>query len=198
VRLSLVTPPALEPLDLGDAKEHCRVDTSEEDRLIYAYIGAARRYVEEFTNRQLITATWELWLDHFPCGCGIEIPLPPLQSVVSVKYLDTAGVEQTLATSEYIVDTPAGEVAVPGRLTPAYSVVWPSTHPVINSVKVQFIAGYGLSPLQVPQGLKSAIREYVATLYQFREDDITGTISTSAPIKVDRMLWPFRSWRRAA
>jgi len=64
--LQLVTPPALEPIGLADAKTHLRVDVEDDDALICALISAARDYVERFCRRALLTQTWLLALDHFP------------------------------------------------------------------------------------------------------------------------------------
>ena len=42
-------------------------------------------------------------MDSWPLG-DIEIPNPPLQSVSSIKYKDSAGTEATWADTNYIVD----------------------------------------------------------------------------------------------
>jgi len=57
--------------------------------------------------------TWRRVTDHFP-SCGwLCLPLPPLQSVASIKYYDTDGVQQTLDAAVYQVST-AGDQA--GRI----------------------------------------------------------------------------------
>jgi len=64
--LKLITPPALEPISLADAKTHLRVDLTEDDTLISALISATRDYVERYCRRGLLTQTWLLAIDHFP------------------------------------------------------------------------------------------------------------------------------------
>lgn len=189
-------------MDIDDAKLHARIDPSvgtAEDGLVLSYIGAARVNAEQFTNRQLITAVYELQLDSFPCHCQwIELPLPPLQEVVSVKYLDTSGVEQTWDPANYIVDAPAGEVCKPGRVALAYTIVWPSTYPVMNAVKIRYTCGYGDTPANIPEGIKNGLRMHVADYYEHRNSNISGTISQPAPVTVVGALWPFKVWPRAA
>jgi len=131
------TPPRSEPLTLAEAKLH--LNFSEDDVLISALISAARGWCEGFQNRAYITQTWELVLDCFPNRDYIEIPLPPLQSVVSVKYYGTDDTEYTMSTDDYFVDTKSE----PGRLVLAYCKTWPTTtlRPA-NAVIVEFVAGH--------------------------------------------------------
>ena len=59
----LLTPPAVEPLTLAEAKSYLRVDTVDEDDTIAALIAAARLLVEAYARRALITQSWRLSLD---------------------------------------------------------------------------------------------------------------------------------------
>src|SRR3954453_3955872 len=103
-----VTAPSTEPISTADAQLQCRVDASDEDALIDALVKAAREHVETFTHRALITQTWDLKLDAFPCTGEIWLPKPPVASVTSITYLDTTGVSQTWASSNYRTDLPSG------------------------------------------------------------------------------------------
>lgn len=98
-------------------------------------------------------------------GGKIELPKPVLQSVDYIKYLDEDGVEQTLDSSQYVVDA----VGEPGAVTPLINTYWPTTQNVMNSVRIGFTAGYG-GAADVPEGIKSWIKLRVATLYSNREE----------------------------
>lgn len=139
--LNLITPPSREPLSLALAKSHLKLDSTftDDDNLIQGLITAARRYCEGFQNRAYLEQTWDLWLDDFPSGKYIDIPLPPLQSVTSIKYYDTDDTESTMDTDDYDVDV-KGYV---GRVVLKYSKSWPSTvlRPS-NGVVIRFVAGY--------------------------------------------------------
>src|ERR1017187_7840771 len=69
---------------------------------------------------------------------GIAIPLPPLQQVVSVTYLDINGALQTLDPATYIINKDA-----PSDLSLVSGASWPSAALTRGSVVVLFIAGYG-------------------------------------------------------
>ena len=177
--LQLVTPPAQEPVSLAEAKQHLRVDGGDDDLLIGSLITAARQAAETKTGRQLITARWKLLLDAFPgplmqSASGASFSLPghaillakcPVQSVVSIEYLDMNGTTQVMPSSDYVLDA----ACEPARLTPAFGKTWPPTLPQMGAVSVTFDAGYGTASA-VPEGLKSWIKLRVGSLYGHREE----------------------------
>lgn len=71
--------------------------TSIEDDLLNAIITSARENVEDITRRALITQTWDYYLDDWPDADFIKLPLGKLQSITSIKYKDTDGVETNMA-----------------------------------------------------------------------------------------------------
>ena len=178
--LQLVTPPAGEPVSLAEAKQHLRVDGGDDDLLIGSLITAARQAAETKTGRQLITARWKLVLDAFPgpslmqSATGTSFSLPghaillakcPVQSAVSIEYLDMNGTTQVMPASDYVLDA----ACEPARLTPAFGKTWPPTLPQMGAVSVTFDAGYGTASA-VPEGLKSWIKLRVGSLYGHREE----------------------------
>lgn len=187
-RLVLVrtSDPATEPLSLGDAKEHLRVDYTDDDDLISGLVTAARQHVEETTARALITQTWTLKLDSFPPDT-ILLPRPPLQSVTSITYLDSDGNSQTLSSDLYDVHT--GDV--PGRVTRGYNDTWPLTRGIPNAVTVTFVAGYGAAAADVPAPIVHAMKLWVADAYRNREETITGTV-VARMRSADALLAPYR------
>lgn len=203
--LSLITAPAGEPLAVEDARVHLRVDGSDEDILIASHIQAATAWAENYTRRALITQTWELWLDCFPTQGDIslaydrskldviELPLPPLRTVGSVKYYDTAGLLQTFSAGLYIVTAPAGPQAERGSIRLAPSASWPATQERPNAVIVRFDAGYGAAE-DVPAAVKAGMLLVVGELYKNREQSVTGNIS-KVPLAAEHLLDPFRSLR---
>jgi len=160
-----------------------------EDDLLTALITAARQDCEKFQNRSYITQTWELWLDAFPSKDFIEIPLPPLQSVSSVKYYDTDDTEATLSSSNYFVDIKSE----PGRVSLNYGESWPSTtlRPV-NGVCLTFICGYGNLGSDVPRNIYQAILLLLGHLYENREDVVIGAVVSPLPLGVEALLWKDR------
>jgi uncharacterized phiE125 gp8 family phage protein len=184
----IITPPTEYPLTLAEVKAHLRVDHTDEDTMITAYLAAATAHAEKFLGRALMTQTLELVLDSF-YDPQIMIPMPPLQSVVSVLYDDGAGDEQTLVlNTDYVVDTasqPGWVVAVAGT--------WPTTIDTVNSVRIRYIAGYvntNDSPpsAAVPFDIKAAILLLVGSLYGNRESVVVGVTTSMVPWSAEQLL----------
>ena len=119
--LELVTAPTIEPVTLAEAKTHLRVDGADEETLISGLIKTAREWCEGYQNRAFIMQTWRLYLDEWPEEY-IRVPRPPLASVTSIKYTDSAGVINIWPVTEYLVDTHSK----PGRILRAYGKCWPA------------------------------------------------------------------------
>ena len=95
----VITAPVGEPVSISDAKTHLRIDLSDDDALLGAYITAARQKYEELTWRALRTQTLGQRLALWPSCDHIALRRPPLQSVTSVTYTDSDGNAGTLASS---------------------------------------------------------------------------------------------------
>lgn len=162
--LELVTAPTAEPVTIDEVKRQLRIDTDDEDVLIGQAITAARRQAEVRLRRQLVSATWKLRLDCFPCW-EIQVPLPPLVSVTTLQYIDTGGTTQTLTENTHFVTYKYRE---PGLVEPAYNQTWPSTRDVRDAVILTFVAGYG-DPSDVPQDIRNWITAAVGVIYDRRE-----------------------------
>jgi len=159
---------------------------------VETYIGAITETAEANTRRAMITQEWELSLDCFPASGVIPLPLPPLQSVTSIKYLDVAGTLQTIDPSGYAVDI-SGE---PGRVVPAHGTAWPTTQDMPAAVAIRFVCGYGDTADTVPPAIKAWIMLNVADLYENRETVVIGNSVNRLSTMADALLNPFRmvSW----
>ena len=186
--LRLKTAPAAEPLKvIPDIRDHCKLSTDEAAEAsadLVVKIIAARQACELATRRQLITATWTLYLDSWSESLlryadGIHVPLPPLQSVTTVKYIDGAGAQQTWPkdATGYTVDAPSGQDAPRGRIFPSFGVDWPSVRDQPNAIEVEFVAGYGDDSLDVPAQLREGMKRYVGELYERREEAVLGSMT---------------------
>ena len=78
-----------------------RITTSAEDDVVLAIVAAARKRIERGTELALITQTVEVKLDGSGAAYALELPMPPLQSVESITYVDPDGAEQMLDPSAY-------------------------------------------------------------------------------------------------
>jgi uncharacterized phiE125 gp8 family phage protein len=192
--LSLVTPPVAEPVVLAEALDHLRLGQDAWDSGVVAtLIQPAREYVEAYTARQLMAATWTVTFPRFPCRrAPLELPLPPLQSVTSVKYIDPAGTLQTWASNQYVVDAPQGPSAMNGRIYPALNIDYPAPACREDAVTVQFVAGY-TDAASVPKGIRQALLLMLGHLYENREAVVVGGGASvvTVPLAVESLLEPF-------
>ncbi len=199
--IETVTPPAVEPLTLDQAKSHLRVDHTAEDDAITDAIAEARELVEQHTGRRLITQTVRLSLDRFPpfeeggfdwLGGSFDgwdkwqskgapnLPINairlfpfPAQSVTSVKYLDSAGTLTTLvANTDYVTHLPHQ----PPLVYPTPGRFWPITQFArLGTVQVEFVAGYGDDGSAVPGLAKRAMKLALTYWYEHRGDGLDPT-----------------------
>lgn len=166
-----------EPLTAAEAKNHCRVDVTDDDTLITNLIVAARTVVERYTGRVLIDTTLKAYGDCF--ADEMVIPDPPLIAVTGVTYIDEDGVEQTLSTDVYQVS--AG--IEPARIWLKYNQTWPAVRVEKQAVRIAYRAGWA-NAAAVPQPLKQAMLLLIGAWYEHREEIITGTIVASLPVPV--------------
>ena len=154
-------------------------------------IQSATAYAEEFLRRRTMVETWEDWLDEF--ADEMTLRHSPAGSVSSISYIDTAGTTQTLDSSVYTVEAPAGPNPSRAVVRLAYGQTWPATRDVANAVRIRYTAGYANAEA-VPAPIRSAILLTIGHLYANREDVVTGTIASPLPRGADYLLRPFRLW----
>jgi uncharacterized phiE125 gp8 family phage protein len=198
-QLNLVTPPEVEPLLVGegvdvalDILSHLNMDpqTGAENARLSNLIKAARRWAENFTNRCFIEQEWDLLLSGgFPCmgqfvlsPFEIRIPRAPVKAsggIVSVKYLDGNGTQQTLTPGADYVVASRGQRTI---VLPAYGKSWPPARQAIDAsgnfpAEVRFIAGYGADGKTVPENFRQAMLLLIGHWNENREELSETTLS---------------------
>jgi uncharacterized phiE125 gp8 family phage protein len=156
--LTLVTAPTSEPITLAEAQKQCGVAEGADyhDTVLLGLVKSAREKVEGDTSRALMPQTWDFTFDLWPCGLDpIYLPIAPVSSITSLKYYDTSGVQQTLATTVYhatrFLDREPAEI----RLKNAQS--WPSLYGEPGAITIRVVCGYA-NALAVPESLKQAMK----------------------------------------
>ena len=160
----------------ANAKGFMRIMGDEDNDIIYSMITSAFTEANERTNRNLVTATFELYLPSF----RNEIPLPknPVQEIVSVEYMDMDNNYVVLESANYYIYENLG----------VDTLVFSSHQSVPNhkkAVRITFKSGY--KSTNFPEDLKSWIRVKVSTLYEYREEFIVGA-SIAKTTHVDSVL----------
>lgn len=178
--------PAAEPLSLAEVLAHVRQSAGVDDAYLTALITVAREACEERIERTLISTPWRLTLDAFPDA--IPLYRPPVIEVQNVQYIDLAGVTQTLDPVDYLLD----RVSEPGYLVPAPDTTWPNTMDRINSVTINYTAGYGDTAAAVPAPLRHWMLLAIGDMYA------TRSASSEKPMVrnefADALLAPYKIW----
>lgn len=170
--LERLTPPALEPVTVSEARNHLRIDNTntQDDALIASLITTARQCAEQWLSRSLITQTWRLFLDHVPTENIIELPRPPLISIEHIKSHNDADEETIFPAEAYLVDT----ARQPGRIILRSGASWPDPTRSANALEIQFSAGYGTTAEDVPAAIRQGILIHVASLFSDRGDGLAA------------------------
>lgn len=194
--MRVITPPTVEPFTLAEVKSQLGIQTADtgSDTLITRRITEARQWAEDYMGRAIFTQTQEVRFDDFPPLVGlheramfpnryqdfdaIKLPFPDLQSVVSVKYIDIDGTEQTITASDYVVDT----YDYIGAVRPAYGVAWPSVRPEANAVRVQYKCGYGVTAIAAAKTITAATNAtpgvFTSAAHGFADGDLIQLATT--------------------
>ncbi len=194
--LKQITAPDIEPVTVETAKAHLRITHDDEDALLRLYIKSARRWVENYTHRALISQQWQYTMDRFPWGfTPIILPLGKIIAVDQIDYIDLNEVTQTLrgptsgspAGTDYQEDLSNDNE---GRILPNASDDWPEADDErLAAVTVTFTAGFGTKAENVPEDIVSGMLFRLADLYEFR-GSMDGQGTENAKRELDHWVIP--------
>jgi uncharacterized phiE125 gp8 family phage protein len=176
--------PTTWPISQDTAREFVIIDDADEDhmRVLDGAIRAATAWAEGHTGLTAQPQTLQLRLDGWPDdACGeIVIPAAPVRDVLTVTYVDEAGIEQTVTEGNYSWErTPEGAL-----ITFESDFSKPSLRSNRHgTVRVTFDAGFddpdssgsGDDPdLRLPDQLVMAVSQVVAQFYDNRQPNADG------------------------
>jgi Phage gp6-like head-tail connector protein len=193
--VTVVTPPAVEPVTLAEAKLHLRVDFGDDDALIYEQISSARQLCEAVGKQTMVNTVFTLVDDSFPFSTGPlsracrqfygqfssgQGAMMPALLAVNAGVITFPRAPLVSIQSIYYLDAngilqllPSSsydvQTGAPGRVQTVFGTPWPVTLPVIGSVMLQFTAGYGPDNTTVPASCKSAVKLILGWLYRNRD-----------------------------
>lgn len=128
----VITPPApiVTPAEIAGSN-------GPDDAMVAALIQAVTEEIDGPTGcvgRSFGPQTLEMILPGFVCGRNLLLPFRPIIGIVSVKYLDSHGSEQTVAASEYRL--------ADDRVWFAAGFAFPSVTCAPDAVRIRYKAGY--------------------------------------------------------
>ena len=184
--LVVKTAPAADPITLTEAKAFARIDTSADDTLVTDLITAARVYAEAILNRTFVDTTYTWTLDCFPPDGGpLLFPRPALSAVTTIKYIDTAGVQQTWSSSLYDVDT----ASLIGRVLPSFGQSYPAARLQMNAIETEYVGGDGNQAAQL-EDTKLLMKILVAESYEKRLHSTDRRVHLNQA--AEALLWEMR------
>ena len=191
MNIELVTAPVRTPVNLADMLAHLRVDEVDEYLDIEQRIQAGTVAVEEHTGRRLITQTVDIvfdledWQLELNINDGqVQLRVPPLQSITTIKTYDSEDNETTEDASDYSTYS-----TDPAWLRTHDEWVGPSR--VHRAVVIRAVVGYGTDVEDVPGAIREALRKAIAQGYWSREEVVVGTVIGRLPHTVEEDLRPW-------
>src|SRR5690606_8163235 len=136
--ITVVTPPASEPISLAEAKLFLRVDHNSEDSLIASLIGAAREAVEAGIGEAMITRRVRESLDIWRRDAvhGAVLGLGPVTNVVAVRLLANNGAQSVIDPERYRLE---GNRDRPRLVFPSG---FPATLRSAGGIEIEYDCGY--------------------------------------------------------
>lgn len=185
--LTLLSGPSAGLIALADAKLFLRTDTPDEDALIQSLVATSTLQIEAALGLALIHQEWRLIMDHWPANGVVELPLAPLHRVDVVRARSLDGSAEAIPSDLFVVD--------PSPLRPRIAIG--SSGPPISlrpiaGIEIDFTAGFGALPTDVPQPIRHAALLLVAHWYETRDPALVGTDQARIPPTVSSLLLPYR------
>lgn len=183
--------PTTLPVDVSYVQDRVLrlADPDAEYDYVEALIKASTQAAERWTHRALSPQTWQMVLSGFPCSGRIVLENPPLISVTSVAYYDSAGDAQELAVSPAeFVTVPSGAYSK-AEIRPLAGETWPSTATRPDAVTVMYQCGYE-EPTAEYELIKVGIGLMVGELYKQRTLSVHAVHNTPSVLQLERFWRP--------
>lgn len=182
------------PVSRDEAKRHLRINHSEDDFYLDSLILTATSHAESWTRRAFITQSWSYCpelSEWWSLRTGIRLPRSPLQSITAFRYYNDRGLLTIWDAGNYEADL----ISTPGAVYVRDGDTWPEVEDRRNlPVEIEYIAGYGDRPDDVPFPIRHAILMLIGHWYANREIVAIGTIVSDIPLTVDHLLAPHRNF----
>lgn len=186
--LNILQAPSCDPIRLVEAKAYLRVTEDHDDELITRLIPTVTQAIEGYTGRSLIKQNWRFTINAGYCASlsdsryisgeasrgvkGIELPRSPFIALSQTPKLVDGYGERDIR--DYRLDTA-------GRIAKLHFGQYLST--TVNSqakIQIDFSAGFGEEPEDVPEPIRQAILIMMADLY----DNRLGGVNDNAGLPV--------------
>lgn len=186
--LIALTPPAIEPVSLSEAKDFLRILTDDEDELLGTLITAARLMIEAASGRLLIEQGWRIVLDAWPQGGEIRLPLSPVRGLTAARVYPASGPAEVVASSSLalIAGSDPLQIAIVGPVPPPGRAR--------AAIEIDLVAGFGATRDTVPAPLRHAVLRLACRWFEHR-GDVVSRDAARLPAEIAALVAPFRRVR---
>lgn len=166
-------------ISLEDAKEHLKIDWTDEDAYLTKAIASVTVALEQRTGRTIGVRTWEhrIHSDDVCCRYDIRLPSPPLIEVISFSYRDAQGTTQTYSPINYVVYGVGDERG--GGISVKSGASWPYLDTGPEVIRIQYRAGYA----EIPEDLQAAAKLLLTQLFAHRGEMVNANMMEDPSIK---------------
>jgi len=173
----VITAPTVLPVSLAEVKEHLRLDPDDDtqDDYLTFLIQTATEFAEERLKRVLINTKFRTYRDWFEC-C-ILLRRSKLQTLDLFEYL-VDGTFTTVDSDLYYTTDESDYSKIVLKNESCYPT---DKDDQLQSIKIEFTAGYGSTAASVPPKIKMALLNHIAALYENRGDCDNASISATLP-----------------
>ena len=163
-KMTTVSAPAVEPVNLAEVKSFLRITHNQEDSVLNGYIKAARMFCENYTGKSFINRSLLARYERLENPEHILLPRGPVVSVDDVKTYGTDETVTVLSDDAYALDVVVGSLKIASL---ANLNGQRGGHKVLD---VTYTAGYGDTADDVPEPIRQAILMKATQMYEGRGD----------------------------
>jgi len=171
-----LTYPVLDIVNIDEALEHSRITDVQDEVMVQMALESAHSMVQQWLNRKLKPTQMIGYLSKF--SFNVVLPYSPIISIETITYFD--GINTiTVPTTDYTFNDIVGSLRFKFNLS------------MFTDFKIAYTCGYNSTDI-IPNAVKHSIRMTFATLYEMREDALTGTQINEVPVSARNILKTFR------
>jgi len=157
------------PVSLNEVRSHLRIDADNdlENTYLEFCVKAAAKFGESYTNLDFIQKKYLTFRNGFGYPITLRRGYLPLENCISsFKYI-LNGVWESVPETSFYVEYKKPFSSIVSKYNNTFDYI---TDPILQSVKIEFFAGFGVDESKIPFDIKFAILNHIAAMYENRGD----------------------------
>jgi len=194
MQLTLVTAPTTDAVTLAEVRQWLNFThgVTEDDDVLESLIDEVYDYIENQTNRKILTQTWKVTLDWDEVGAVIRLPLVRAVSVSSIVTTDDDGDDTTVTSTNYRLR--AGENP---RIVLTEDGEWPTDARDYDSMAITVVCGYNGDVIPHVGWVPASTTSTTTLNDMTAGGTFSGTVKTLFEVEIDAEATPDTfKWRK--